>query len=97
MAVRLPAVGSGMVVGVPIPEQHAAAGQQIEAAVDQALSEAAAQGIVGAQTTPFLLERVRQLTGGASLEANIKLVLNNAKVGAELAAAVAALRAPSRL
>lgn len=82
-----------MVVAVPIPEEHAAEGRVIQQAQDQALAEAAAQRVSGAATTPFLLDRVRTLTGDRSLEANIQLVMNNARTGAELAVAVAAATA----
>jgi pseudouridylate synthase len=87
VARALPNIGSGMVVAVPIPSEHSAAGTAIQAAVDCAIHEAVEKGIVGAACTPFLLARVQELTGGKSLEANIHLVLNNAKIGAELAVA----------
>ncbi|KAF5833125.1 pseudouridine-5'-phosphate glycosidase [Dunaliella salina] len=76
---------SGMLLCCPIPEQFAAEGQQIESAISAALDEATAQGIAGSEVTPFLLERIRSLTGGASLVANIKLVMNNAAIGAQMA------------
>lgn len=85
------ALGSGMVLGVPIPEQHAAAGAAVERAIAQALSEADELGVRGNEVTPFLLQRIRELTGGKSLEANIHLVKNNAAVGARIAAALAAM------
>ena len=77
---------------MPIPEQHAAAGAQIEEATKAALAEASAQGVAGHEATPFLLWRVRQLTGGASLAANLALIRNNARVGAQIAAALAKLQ-----
>jgi pseudouridine-5'-phosphate glycosidase len=83
----LPSIGSGIVIAAPIPAEHAATGSVIQTAVEQAVDEATEKGIVGAECTPFLLARVQELTGGQSLEANIHLVLNNARVGAELAAA----------
>ncbi|CAL5228111.1 g11186 [Coccomyxa viridis] len=83
-------LGSGAVIGVPIPEEHAAAGQQVEEATQQALQEAEQKGIQGSELTPFLLGRIRDLTGGASLEANIALIKHNAAVGARIAAALAA-------
>ena len=76
--------------GVPIPEEHAAAGQQVEEATQQALQEAEQKGIRGSELTPFLLGRIKDLTGGASLEANIALIKHNAAVGAQIAAALAA-------
>ena len=75
---------------MPIPEEHAAAGAQVENATQQALQEAAQKGTQGSQLTPFLLGRIRDLTGGASLKANIALIKHNAAVGAQIAAALAA-------
>ena len=75
----------GMLVTNPIPEEYAMDKATIDAAIEQALSEAKAQGIHGKETTPFLLAKVVELTGGDSLESNIKLVLNNAKVAAQTA------------
>ena len=60
----------------------------IDAAIEQALAEADAQGVHGKETTPFLLARVAELTGGDSLESNIRLVLNNARVASLTAAAL---------
>jgi len=61
----------------------------IDAAIEQALRESVEQGIKGKETTPFLLARVVELTGGDSLESNIQLVLNNAKVAAQTAVELA--------
>lgn len=58
----------------------------INKAIDQAIAEAEAQGIHGKATTPFLLAKVKDLTGGDSLESNIKLVFNNAALAAKTAA-----------
>ena len=79
----------GCVFGVPIPSEHEAAGSAVQAAIDTALKEAEREGVRGREVTPFLLERVRTLTGGASLEANVALVKNNAAVGARIAVALA--------
>ncbi|HLQ87742.1 MAG TPA: pseudouridine-5'-phosphate glycosidase, partial [Enterococcus sp.] len=57
----------------------------INAAIDQALKEADEKGIVGKEITPFLLGKIKDITDGKSLAANIALVKNNAKVGAQLA------------
>ena len=76
----------GMLVTNPIPEEDAIAPAVIDKAIAQALAEASAQGIHGKEVTPFLLERVSQLTGGQSLSANIQLVLNNARLAARTAA-----------
>ena len=58
----------------------------INRAIDQAIADANRQGIHGKETTPFLLARVKDLTGGDSLAANIQLVLNNARLAARTAA-----------
>lgn len=70
----------GMLVTNPIPEEFSMDKAVIDAAIEQALAEARAQGIHGKETTPFLLAKVVELTGGDSLESNIRLVLNNARV-----------------
>ena len=75
----------GMVVAVPIPEQHALDNDEIDSVIDQAIIEMQQQGITGKDTTPFLLASIAERTGGRSLEANIQLVLNNARVAAEVA------------
>ena len=79
----------GMLVTNPIPEQYAMDQEVIDKAIEQALAEGKEQGIHGKETTPFLLAKVVELTGGDSLESNIRLVLNNAAVAAETAAALA--------
>ena len=75
----------GMLVTNPIPEEYAMPKETIDAAIDQAIAECEAKGIKGKETTPFLLARVAELTGGDSLASNIKLVFNNAKVAAQTA------------
>ena len=77
----------GMLVTNPIPEQYAMPLETINQAIDQAIGECAEKGIHGKETTPFLLARVAELTGGDSLASNIRLVYNNAKVAAQTAAA----------
>ncbi len=76
----------GMLVTNPIPEQYAMDKEVIDAAIDQAIAESVEKGIHGKETTPFLLARVVELTGGDSLESNIQLVLNNAVVASKTAA-----------
>ena len=76
----------GMLVTNPIPEQYAMDKEVIDAAIDQAVRESREKGIHGKETTPFLLARVVELTGGDSLESNIQLVLNNAIVASKTAA-----------
>ncbi len=75
----------GMLVTNPIPEEYAMPLETINAAIDQAIAESVAQGIHGKATTPFLLARVSELTGGNSLASNIRLVYNNAKIAAQTA------------
>jgi len=76
----------GAVIANPIPEQFAMPSETINGAIEQALNEAEEQGIFGKESTPFLLARVCELTGGNSLDSNIQLVLNNARLGAQIAA-----------
>ncbi len=76
----------GMLVTNPIPDEYAMDKAVIDAAIDKAVAECAAQGVKGKATTPFLLARVVELTGGDSLESNIQLVLNNARLAARTAA-----------
>ena len=76
----------GMLVTNPIPEEYSMDPDRINAAIDQAVAEAEAQGIQGKETTPFLLARIKDLTGGDSLASNIQLVLNNARLAARTAA-----------
>lgn len=77
----------GLVVANPIPEQFAMAEETINAAIDQAVREAEAQGVTGKASTPFLLARVAELTGGDSLKSNIQLVFNNARLACDIAKA----------
>jgi pseudouridine-5'-phosphate glycosidase len=82
-------VPGGQLVANPIPVEAEIARAEIMPVVEQALAEAAAQGIAAKAVTPFLLQRIFELTEGRSLEANIALVLNNARLGAAIAAALA--------
>ena len=75
----------GILITNPIPEEYAMDAKVINDAIEKALKEADAQGIKGKETTPFLLKTIVELTGGDSLESNIRLVINNAIVGAEIA------------
>ena len=85
-------LSGGMVIANPIPEEFEMDPDKIDAAITQALSEAGKQGIKGKETTPFLLDRVKQLTGGDSLESNIQLVYNNARVGTAIAVALSEIK-----
>ena len=75
----------GVVVANPIPREFALPHTEIEQAIAQALAEAQARGIAGKAVTPFLLARLEALTAGKSLAANVELVLNNARLAAEIA------------
>ena len=83
------AMGSGIVIGVPIPAADAADAQVIERATARALREADEQGVGGKEITPFLLQRVNELTGGSSLTSNIALIKNNAATAARIAVRLA--------
>ena len=75
----------GMLVTNPIPEEYAMDKAVIDAAIEEALRQCAEAGVKGKESTPFLLAKVVELTGGNSLESNIKLVLNNAALAARTA------------
>lgn len=80
-------LNGGLVIANPIPEQFAMAEESINAAIDQAVREAEEQGVTGKASTPFLLARVAELTGGDSLKSNIQLVFNNARLACDIAKA----------
>ena len=84
---------SGLLVGVPIPAEAEAEAEVVQLAIQQALADAEAAGVGGRDTTPYLLRRVGELTQGRSLAANIALIKNNARHGAQIASSLAALRA----
>ncbi len=81
-------LGNGMLVTNPIPQQYSMDSKEIGAVIDKAINEMNSLGIKGKEVTPFLLDKVQRLTGGDSLEANIRLVLNNAKLAARTACAL---------
>jgi len=81
-------LSGGVVVSNPVPAAAAMPREEIDAITAQALAEADAQGIAGKTITPFLLARIKALTGGRSLATNIALVKNNAVAGARLARAL---------
>ncbi|MDO9075008.1 MAG: pseudouridine-5'-phosphate glycosidase [Rubrivivax sp.] len=83
----------GVVIANPIAPEHEIPRERIDGYIGQALREVQQQGVEGAAVTPFLLARVSELTGGASLAANIELVLANARLAARVAGALAALSA----
>ncbi|KAJ1852843.1 hypothetical protein GGH12_001356 [Coemansia sp. RSA 1822] len=82
---------NGVVVAVPIPEEHSKASVDIEQAIEAALRESERLGVKGKEATPFLLKRVVERTGGASLLANIALVKNNARVASQIAVSLASM------
>ncbi len=82
-------LGNGMLVTNPIPEQYSMDSKVIGAVIEEAICEMNSLGIKGKEVTPFLLDKVQKLTGGTSLEANIKLVLNNAELAARTACSLA--------
>ena len=77
----------GMLVTNPIPEQYSMDADVINKAINEAVEEAKEQGIHGKATTPFLLAKIKDITGGSSLDANIQLVYNNARLAAKTACA----------
>ncbi len=85
-------IGGGQLVANPIPEEAALPRETVEAWIAAALAEARNKGIAGKAVTPFLLGRIAELSGGRSLEANRALVRNNARLAAEIAAAICAER-----
>jgi pseudouridylate synthase len=82
----------GVVVANPIPAEDEIPSVAIQPHIDRAVAEAAAQGVIGKNVTPFLLKRIAEITEGKSLKANIALVMNNARVAAEVAVAYSRLR-----
>lgn len=83
----------GQLVANPIPEADEIPRAEITPVIEQALAEAEAQGIAAKEVTPFLLDRILALTGGRSLQSNIALVLNNARLAAAIAREIASARA----
>lgn len=82
----------GILISNPCPEAYAMKHEEIDGIIEKAVQEAGEKGIQGKDVTPFLLKRIVELTGGESLETNIALVLNNAKLAAQIAVEYAALR-----
>jgi len=78
-------LSGGIVVANPIPHEFEMDPAVINKAIEQAVRESEEQGIKGKESTPFLLGRVKELTGGSSLDSNIQLVFSNVKVGAQIA------------
>lgn len=78
-------LAGGVVIANPVPEKDAMPKAAIDAAIEEALGQAKAKGVKGKDVTPFLLATVKELTGGDSLESNIALVLNNARLASAIA------------
>jgi pseudouridine-5'-phosphate glycosidase len=79
-------LGSGMLVTVPVPESDAYKGEEIESAIIKANEEAEAAGIQGAEATPWLLNRINEITDGKSVQSNLSLLINNARIAGAIAA-----------
>jgi pseudouridine-5'-phosphate glycosidase len=88
---RTLAPGCGLLIVNPPPEETALAAEEMEAWIAQSIAAAEAAGIGGKRLTPFLLERIAELSGGRSLEANLALIEANAELAGRIAAAEAAL------
>ena len=84
-------LGGGMLVTNPIPEAYSMDAEVINKAIDEAVEESRKLGIHGKETTPFLLAKIKDLTGGDSLDSNIQLVYNNARLAAKTAAELSKL------
>lgn len=82
----------GLLVTNPIPEEYAMDPDYISKSIDEACAEAKKLGIKGKATTPYLLDKIQKITGGKSLEANIHLVYNNVKLGAQVACELSKLQ-----
>ncbi|MBP9192810.1 MAG: pseudouridine-5'-phosphate glycosidase [Ignavibacteria bacterium] len=77
-------LNGGVIIANPIPEEFSFDKNLIDKAIDEALAKADTKGIKGKDVTPFLLSEIKEITKGKSLDANIQLVLNNAKLAAEI-------------
>lgn len=84
-------LGGGMLVCNPVPEQYSMDADYIESVIEKAVDEANSLGVKGKDITPFLLDKIQKITGGESLESNIKLVLNNAALASKVASELSRL------
>ncbi len=80
----------GVVIANPIPDADAMDAKDLEQRIEQAIRDAEERHVHGNLLTPFLLSRLEELTGGKSLETNVQLLINNARLGAEIAVALGA-------
>jgi len=78
-------LGGGMIIANPVPEEFALSMEYMNEIIEEAVSAAEKEGIKGKKLTPYLLNKIKELTGGKSLKANIELVKNNARVAAKIA------------
>ncbi|MBO4572302.1 MAG: pseudouridine-5'-phosphate glycosidase [Clostridia bacterium] len=85
-------LGGGILIVNPIPEEYSMDPEYIEKVIKEAIADADAKGVKGKEITPFLLDKIQKVTGGESLESNIKLVLNNAKLAALIATELSKLQ-----
>jgi len=81
-------IRGGMVIATPVPEADAMDSAEMQNAIQKSLEEAKEKNVRGKDVTPFLLNRIQEITGGRSLEANIALIKNNAATGARIAVAL---------
>lgn len=86
----------GILISNPVPAEFALPHEFIDSIIDRAVKEAEEQGVKGKDATPFLLKKVVEYSGGKSLDTNIDLVLNNAKLGAKIAVSLAKLEEGGR-
>lgn len=93
-AQRALGLDTGVLLAVPPPEASALHRGEVDRAIEDALARATMEGISGKQVTPFLLAEVRRRTEGRSLDANVALVLENARIASEVAVAYAGLATP---
>jgi pseudouridine-5'-phosphate glycosidase len=84
-------IDGGLVIANPIPEAYALSRTEMDSVIEKAISAMNAAGVRGKESTPFLLAKVAEITGGDSLAANIQLVKNNAKLASAIALDYAAL------
>ena len=85
-------LGGGTLIVNPIPEEYSMDADYIESVIEKAIAEANEKGVKGKEITPFLLDKIQRITGGESLESNIKLVLNNAALASKIAVELAKLK-----
>lgn len=85
-------LGGGTLIVNPIPEEYSMDADYIESVIKKAIAEANEKGVKGKDITPFLLDKIQRITGGESLESNIKLVLNNAALASKIAVELAKLK-----